>query len=195
MGLSDQVLEIVFAGWLPREGHEVIPIAMVVSNLPGRFAVTPISIRANRPSAVIPIGQRITQEELAGVNRAVKRLCDSDRDTARSIAQVLTELVRTVARSPTRRTYVSDDVLVTSLPREDLLSGGLVVGKLVEDWWPVTNIIGGSSRLERHGGPILVAKGAVIQALPPEDGPPGPGFSMARDWSERGRPAPLAATS
>jgi hypothetical protein len=94
------------------------------------------------------------------------------RDTARAIAQSLTETIRTVAKSADRRTYVSDDVLVTSLPRPDLVSAQLVVGTLVEDYWSVTNISAGDSRRERPGGPIIVGHKAAIQALQPEDGPP-----------------------
>ena len=65
--------------------------------------------------------------KLARVNRDVENLCKSDRDTARAIAQVLTETIRHIARSPDRKALVSEDVLITSLPRPDLLRSHVVV--------------------------------------------------------------------
>jgi hypothetical protein len=181
--LSGEPLAVVCVGWTERDGA-FIPLATVVSNLgpsgvEKTFSVQQVAIAPGRMSAVFPIGQLLTPSELANVNRAVRQLCVSERDTARAVAQVLTELIRGVAQGDDRGFYVSEDVLVTSLPRPDLLSGGLVVGRLVEDWWSVTNILGGETRVERHGGPIVVGRKAAIQALPPEDGPPGEGVNVA----------------
>jgi hypothetical protein len=153
------------------------PVLKCVSNVnPGgvgpRFTLIGQDVVEGRRSAVHAVGQDLTAGEFAGVNRAVEKLCATGRDTARAIAQVLTETIRAVAKSADRRAYVSDDVLVTSLPRPDLLRDQLVVGKLVEDYWSVTNIPGGDSRKERHGGPVIVGHKAAVQALPPEDGPP-----------------------
>jgi hypothetical protein len=181
--LSDQPLAVVCVGWSERDG-QAVPIGTVVSNMgrsgiESRFGVTTISIAKGRPSAVFPIGQALTPTELARVNRSVRQLCTTGRDSARAIAQVLTESIREVARSPARRMYVSDDVLVTSLPRPDLRRGNLVVGRLVEDYMSVTNILGGGTRIERQGGPIIVGRGGAVQALPPEDGPPSVGITAA----------------
>jgi hypothetical protein len=105
-----------------------------------------------------------------------RELSKSGRDTARSIAQVLTETIREVARSADRRDLVSEEVLITSLPRFDLLRDRLIVGVLVEDFWSVTCIAAGESRREQHGGPIIVGRKAAIQALPPSDAPSGAGL-------------------
>lgn len=107
---------------------------------------------------------------MKAVNRDIENLCKSGRATARAIAQVLTEHIRLVARSSDRKHYVSEDVLITSLPRADRVKGNFVIGKLLEDFRSVTCIRAGE-RIERHGGPIIVGEKAAVQALPPEDEP------------------------
>ncbi|MCW5799983.1 MAG: hypothetical protein KIT40_15915 [Nitrospira sp.] len=179
---DNQKLGIVCAGWIVKsETKRFMPRATVISNFGAssinhEFQAQTISVHAGRLSCVFPQGQIVHQEELDVINRTVEKLCESGRDSARAIAQALTETVRMVARSPSRSPYVSEDVLVSSLPRPDLLKGLLVVGKLVEDYWSVTCIPRGKTRIEQHGGPIIVGHKAAIQALPPEDRPPGEGL-------------------
>jgi hypothetical protein len=169
-------LAIVCAGWVQR-GVAVAASLTVLKKTPQRptFETTLVDITAGRESCVFPIGQPLHADELASVNRQTEQLCKSGRDTARAIAQVLTETIRHVARSADRRELVSEEVLITSLPRIDRVRGRLVVGTLVEDFWSVTCIPAGESRTEQHGGPIIVGDKAAIQALPPGDGPPGEG--------------------
>jgi hypothetical protein len=165
------------------------PLMTVVSNFdpsaPPRavvpdFLLTEMTVAPGRLCAVVPLGQTLTPDELKNVNRAVKRLCVSKRDTPRAIAQVLVECVRQVARAgDTRSLYVSQEVLITSWPRPDLLRDRLVIGKLIDGYVSVTFVPAGSSRRELPGGPILVGRGVAIEALTPEDGPPGPGEGPA----------------
>lgn len=185
---ANQRLDIVCAGWIQERGSNFIkPRATIITNyspdvgVSPEFSIVTINVKERRSSCVFPAGQPLHQQELKWVNRQAERLCQDGIATARAIAQILTECIRSVARSHDRGTYVSEDVLISSLPRPDLLSGHLVVGKLVEDYWSVTCINAGESRAERHGGPIIVGDRAAIQALPPEGQPPGAGsFCGAR---------------
>ncbi|HKC98997.1 MAG TPA: hypothetical protein VKG20_13245 [Methylomirabilota bacterium] len=174
---QNRPLAIVCAGWTQR-GSAVVPLLTVINKPPSgqRTTLAQGKIANGRMSCVVPAGQYLHKDELARVNRDVENLCKSDRDTARAIAQVLTKAIRHVARSPDRKAVVSEDVLITSLPRRDLLRSQLVVGALVEDFWSVTCIPAGESRKEHHGGPIIVGNKAAIQALPPGEGPPGGGI-------------------
>ena len=172
----DRDLAIVCAGWVQRGAAYAAKLTLL-NKTPQRptFEITSIDITSGRQSCVFPIGQPLYADELASVSRQTEQLCKSGRDTARAIAQVLTETIRHVARSADRRELVSEEVLITSLPRIDRTRGRLVVGELVEDFWSVTCIPAGESRREQHGGPIIVGDKAAIQALPPEDAPPGDG--------------------
>jgi len=137
------------------------------------FAVQQITAATGRLSAVHPAGQLLHRDELASINRTVEGLCVSGRATPRALAQVLTELVRSVSRGRDARAQrVSEDTLVISMPRPDLVRGNFVVGRLVDDYPSVTHIPKGESRMERHGGPIIVGRNAAVQALPSEDRPP-----------------------
>jgi hypothetical protein len=172
--LKNQELAIVVAGWVQRGSRIVAKLTSLSisyrDELPA-FTKESIEISPGRKSCVFPAGQRLQPSELATANQKVEKLCNSGRDTARAIAQVLTEAIRQVARSLDRRDLVSKDVLIASLPRIDLLRNRFVVGVLVEDFWSVTCVPAGESRKERHGGPIIVGHKAVIQALPPEAAP------------------------
>lgn len=185
---SEQRLAIVCAGWVNKKSGGPIPRATVISNFDqitfrpaGKFSAQVISIAKSRHSCVYPSGQPLHRSEFRGVNRDIENLCKSGRATARAIGQVLAECVQSVARSSDRKAYVSEGVLISSLPRNDRLRDAYVVGQLVEDFWSVTCIRGGNSRVEEPGGPIIVGDRAAIQALLPEDRPPGDGiFSGAR---------------
>ena len=174
-------LAIVTAGWVHMKSGGTEARAIVISNFaedtrgtPDDFVTRVISLKKERQSLVYPKGQPFYVSEIKGVNRDIENLCKRGRATARAIATVLTEYVRSVARSSGRKDYVSEEVLISSLPRLDRLKGHLVVGKLVEDYWSVTCIKSGEVA-EGHGGPIIVGDKAAIQALPPEDRPPGGG--------------------
>ncbi len=181
-------LAVVLCGWVPGDSS-AIPRITAISNFDPRlpalqvgpsFSIGQIDISPGRASAVYPLGQVVREDELAAVQRAVERLAKSGRDSPRAVAQVLTETVRSVARSAvspydSRQPTVSEDVLVVSLPRPDLCDGPLVVGKLVDDWWSVTSVLAGESRAERHGGPIVVGEGAAIRTLEPHEAPLGDG--------------------
>jgi hypothetical protein len=177
-------LAILAVGW-HMQGPLVTPSTTLISNFHptgkvGAFMRGQLTIGSGRVSTVVPVGALIREDELRPASRAVERLCIQRRETARAIAQILTECIRGVSRASSR-TYdqrdpaVSEDVLVVALPRPDLCRGGLVVGQLVDDWWSVTSIPAGESRKERQGGPIIVGSGAAIRALEPDEGPPGKG--------------------
>lgn len=172
----DRGLAIVCTGWT-QTGSAVVPLLTVINKQSGQpITLSQGRIANARMSCVVPAGQYLHRDELARVNRDVENLCKSDRATARAIAQVLTETIRHIARSPDRKALVSEDVLITSLPRPDLLRSHVVVGALVEDFWSVTCIPAGESRREQHGGPIIVGHKAAIQALPPQADQPGGGI-------------------
>lgn len=186
MGFVGRPLAVVSCGWIVRDSAP-FPVVRVISNFDPHAAVIDVQrafgfvnfeTQPDRLSSVIPLGQSVYPNELSRVVRNVEGLCRSGRDSARAIAQVLTEAVRGVARSSAlphdrREPTVSEDVLVVSLPRPDRLSGPMVVGKLVDDWWSVTSIPAGESRAERHGGPIVVGDHAAIRPLEAHERPPG----------------------
>jgi hypothetical protein len=183
--IRDQPLAIVCAGWIPARDNTLLPLAKVISNFDqstsrvlGKFSQQDLSILPQRYSTVIPTGQRLHNSELLEVNQNIERLCKSDRVTARAIAQMLAECVRAVAQSPDRKAYVSEEVLISSLPRD---GNAPIVGKLVENFWSVTCIRAGKSLTELPGGPIIVGNKGVIQALFPEDRPhPSTGAKLIR---------------
>ena len=171
----ERSLAIVCAGWVQREGAVVPRLTLIEKSPMNTFNMVSIDVAKGRMSCVVPAGQYLHKDEVARVNRAIENLCKSDRDTARASAQVLTETIRHVARSPDRGAFVSEEVLITSLPRVDLVRSRVVVGALVEDFWSVTCIPAGESRQEQHGGPIIVGYKAAIQALPHQEDQPGGG--------------------
>jgi hypothetical protein len=177
-------LAVVCAGWRGELGS-MEPMATLMTNFGAvgdthDFHLLQFNVPRGRRSNVLAAPPILTASEHKQTERSVERLCKSGRNTARAIAQVLTQRIRAVAQTADRGRYVSEEVLITSLPRHDLLRGSFVVGALVEDWWSVTHVPAGSSRQERHGGPIIVGDKAVVQALPPEAGPPGvPDASVA----------------
>jgi hypothetical protein len=182
-------LAIVVVGWVIA-GPTILPRIRVISNfdvlkpLGGAVEQTfkLVHLHPSRPtrlSGVFSAGQLMSPHEMATLDRALERLCVSGRASARAVAQLLTEWIRGISRASqraydTRQPTVSEDVLIVSLPRPDRCRGGLLVGRLVDDWWSVTSVPAGESRQERPGGPIIVGPGAAMRALEPHEGPPGP---------------------
>ncbi|MGH9877577.1 MAG: hypothetical protein ACRD5H_08055, partial [Nitrososphaerales archaeon] len=145
-------LTIMCAGWFSLSDDPIKSRAVAISNFDentgrvlNKFSTLVLFPQKGRDSTVIPKGQPLHSRELLEVNWRIENLCKSKRATSRTIAQVLVECVRSVARSSDRKASVSEEVLVTCLPRYDRLKGLLVVGKLVEDFWSVTCFKGGTS--------------------------------------------------
>jgi hypothetical protein len=179
-------LAVIAVGWRV-VGPVLTPFATVLSNF--KPLVQPVAVeprfryypfqprRSGQLSSLFGIGEAVREEEASSAVRSLERLCVSGRATARAIVQVLTECVREVSRATSRAhdsrsPTVSQEVLAVALPRPDLLRGNLVVGRLVDDWCSVTCVPAGVSRQERHGGPIIVGRGAAVRALEPHEGPP-----------------------
>jgi hypothetical protein len=189
--LNDHPLAIACVGWTPGD-KDPEPLLVALANFDVRdytasrtsqdLTVFNVRRKKGRRTLVFPLGQPLLTTEMVSVNRSLRRLVVSARATSRSLAQVLRETVQVVARSPDRKDFVSEDVLVTALPRPDLLRVELVAGKLENNIRSVTRIAPGPSRREEQGGPLMVGNGAVWAALTPEEGPPGGGVAVAGRW-------------
>jgi hypothetical protein len=192
IGRSTERLAIAFVGWTPAAVNTAEPLLIVLANfdirdysaLPSSPAFTRFDLRRRqgRRTMVFPLGQPLTPTELVAASRAVRRLVESERATPRSIAQVLRETIQLVARSRDRTDFVSEDVLVTSDPRPDLLRFAFVAGKLETNMRSVTRIPPGPARREEQGGPLIVGDGGVWASLTPEEGPPGGGVFAGSRW-------------
>jgi hypothetical protein len=173
-------VSLVCAGWTPTEADPE-PVAIVITAWgfdasTGSTRPAEIVWIKNRkpPSVVLPVPRWLTDKEVADLNDEVRDRCNSGGYTARALAQVLTRWVREISQSSTeRQEAISEDVIVTSLPRPDLLAGNAVLGELAEDYYSVIHIPAGPDFIERHGGPLIVGEQAVLRALPPEESPPG----------------------
>jgi hypothetical protein len=102
----------------------------------------------------------------------------------------LAECVRSVARGTGDRSrYVSDDVLVTVVPRPTLLRGQVVIGRIEREFVSATRIPPRDDRLEEYGGPILVGPDVAVQTMTPSEGPPTTGTIVSASRLVRRGPA------
>jgi len=134
-GLNSEPLAIACVGWTPTNDAMPEPLLIALANFDIRdysalqpspdFTRFDIRCREGRRSLVFPLGQPLQLTEMIAANRSLRRVVETDRATPRSIAQILRETIQGVARSPDRADLVSEDVLVTSLPRPDLLRVGI----------------------------------------------------------------------
>jgi len=178
--VRNQPFSMVCAGWFGKDERK--PLAFVISNVDHRdghplnkFQTIQFSIKEGAVSVVMATGVPLTRSEYDNVNRTIQNICKGDSATARAIAKILAQCVWSIARSPKRKTYVSEEVLISSLPLLKPRSLPMVVGKLVEEFWSVT-CVKAREGVELPGGPIIVGNKAAIQALLPEK-PPRPGIS------------------
>lgn len=184
--IRNQPFHIVCAGWVFKE-DELRPLLTVSSNISvqtgqfvGRFETMQYDPKKGEISTVIPIGVQLHESEIKEVQIKIEHLCKSGRASAVAIAKILIQFIWATTKKQNRKQLVSDELLISALPRYDLLKSRLVVGRLVEEYWSVSCIAPGD-RTERPGGPIIVGDKAVIQAsILSQPPPPGGMVASAR---------------